>query len=82
MKINKVFLLVLEDNERNMIAETIPWLREHGTPIAADNLQNILDRYDDGEALTARDIEDIRIWLNERKVIDIQQNEIMWRAVR
>jgi site-specific recombinase len=82
MEITKVFLLVLDPDERVKIVETIPWLREHGTPLAADNLQYILNRYDDGEALTARDIEDIRVWLNERKALSVQQNEIMWRAVR
>jgi hypothetical protein len=66
MEIKRVFIVAFDDAERTAIANTIPFLRKKNLPVAADELQGILDRYDDGEALTASDINRVQIWVKHR----------------
>jgi hypothetical protein len=81
MNITKVFLIEFSKAEVAAIRNTILWLRERNTPLAADKLQEILSRYDDGEALTAPDVEDMRVWVQER-LGKSNWTQDMWRAVR
>lgn len=66
MKITKVFLVSFDDAERTAIENTIQWLQERDLPVAADTLKKMLQRYDDGEALTASDINALQIWIKAR----------------
>jgi nucleoside diphosphate kinase len=85
MKATKVFLLVPDASERNLLGKVERELNASGMPLAAEDLRNILAKMDAGQSMTSREVEDLRVWMDKlgpKNESTRQMNETMWRLVR
>jgi hypothetical protein len=85
VNVSKVYLLKPNGEERAILGRVCSSLGTADLPVAAKQLGKILFKIDSEQHLQSREVEDVRVWLEQygpKTDLTAQMNESMWRIVR